>query len=89
MANTSYALRNEVGARLAARNATFGLTFHLESPTSVKVSLRSKEPYQVLELAERMGGGGHETAASFRIPLEKLTSLVQGTLLGTGPALLD
>jgi phosphoesterase RecJ-like protein len=35
---------------------------------SIRLSLRSKGQVNVAELAERLGGGGHETAAGCTLP---------------------
>jgi phosphoesterase RecJ-like protein len=49
-------------------------------PHETKVSLRSRSPIDVREIAERFGGGGHRAAAGVRYP---------GPLAAAEPAVLD
>lgn len=39
------------------------------SPCSVRLSLRSKGPFDVLQIAKVLGGGGHEKAAGANLPV--------------------
>lgn len=78
MVNASGAFRSEVGSILAWQSGTFGLVWRISEKGEVLCSLRSRSPYDVEQLALRFGGGGHPTAASFKLPIERLTSLVQG-----------
>lgn len=52
---------------LAAINNTFGAAWHVKDGQLV-VSMRSVKGFRVLEMAEKLGGGGHAQAASFVLP---------------------
>lgn len=43
----------------------------------LKVSLRSKAPFEVIELARKYGGGGHKYACGFKLKGEKLSSFLE------------
>lgn len=81
MVNASGAFRSEVGSLLAARSGTFGLVWRVVEEGTVLCSLRSSGPYDVERLALLFGGGGHATAASFKLPVERLASLATGLLV--------
>lgn len=76
---TSHHFRNEVGSALARKRNTFGLLWQVDS-NCIKVSLRSVDQCDVKDIAVRFGGGGHPTAASFNLPLERLPELIAGKL---------
>lgn len=60
-------LQSEIGAALAERSGTFGAVWHRDGRSGqFKVSLRSVGVCDVSEIAERLGGGGHMHASSFR-----------------------
>jgi uncharacterized protein len=80
MVNATPEFTSDVGARMALRSGTFGMVWKLETPTDIKISLRSVPEFKVGPLAEQFGGGGHPLSASFRIPLSKLPDLIAGTL---------
>ena len=63
--NAPYAFSSEVGSALAHKSGTFGMVWMLESPTDVKVSLRSHAPFEVEPLARALGGGGHARASAY------------------------
>lgn len=78
--NTNTLFSSDVGARLADKCGTFGLCWSLDPSGFIKVSLRSTRNFNALEIAESLGGGGHPQACSFRISLDSLRSLLDGTL---------
>ncbi|WP_028841503.1 DHH family phosphoesterase [Thermodesulfobacterium hveragerdense] len=43
---------------------------------SIAVSLRGKEPFEVLEIAKNFGGGGHKYASGFKLKIEGLQSFL-------------
>ncbi|MEZ0343376.1 MAG: bifunctional oligoribonuclease/PAP phosphatase NrnA [Caldimicrobium sp.] len=43
----------------------------------IKVSLRSKAPFEILELAKKFGGGGHKYACGFKIKGESLYNFLE------------
>lgn len=73
-------IASDVGSRLAQACGTFGAVLHVRNEGSVKVSLRGSASFDVLPLAQALGGGGHAKAASFFLPIEKLAAFVSGQL---------
>ena len=67
------------GQGLVAQFKTFVLLWQVDS-NCIKVSLRSVDQCDVKDIAVRFGGGGHPTAASFNLPLERLPELIAGKL---------
>ncbi|MGB9761517.1 MAG: DHH family phosphoesterase [Caldimicrobium thiodismutans] len=43
----------------------------------IKVSLRSKAPFEVIELAKKYGGGGHKYACGFKLKGESLSNFLE------------
>ncbi len=43
----------------------------------ISVSLRSKAPIEIIELARRFGGGGHKYACGFRLKIEDLKGFIE------------
>ncbi len=80
MVNAPSEFSSDVGNRLAIRSGTFGVIWKLQSIDTVKVSLRSVDPFDVEQLAVALGGGGHPRASAFTLPLAKLPALLQGQL---------
>lgn len=80
MVNAPGDFSSRLGELLAKRSGTFGLVWKHESPTTVKVSLRSVAPFEVEPIARAFGGGGHPQAAAFRLPLERFMELGRGRL---------
>jgi len=62
---------NEIGEALAKKSGTFGVIWHLKKNGSAKLAFRSNE-YDVSSIAKAFGGGGHKTAASCVVPIEKI-----------------
>jgi phosphoesterase RecJ-like protein len=62
------------------RGITIGALFKSVSASVTKVSLRSRNAFDVSELARRLGGGGHVNAAgvTIELPLERARLLVLG-----------
>lgn len=68
VANLPYTLASDAGQALA-KNAPFAATYY-DSSTHRNFSLRSSEcGIDVSEIARAYGGGGHEHAAGFRMPI--------------------
>jgi phosphoesterase RecJ-like protein len=53
---------------LSVAGVEVALLFLELGPQETKVSLRSRSPVDVREIAERLGGGGHRAAAGLRFP---------------------
>ena len=64
--NTSV-LVSDLGQALYKRRPHFSITWH-EFSRGIKVSLRSDGKYDVRKIAEKYGGGGHKSAAAFKLP---------------------
>ncbi len=60
---------SEIGNELVEHGADIGIIWH-DDNKKIKVSLRSKAGgrVSVAKIAEEFGGGGHKSAASFRMP---------------------
>lgn len=71
-ANCPPHLTSDVGNELAKQSGTFGLCWCLDKDNQCKVSLRSIGDYDVSAICRAFGGGGHENAAGFVIPIETL-----------------
>lgn len=63
--NTNRLFATEVGSELAKRTHSFALIWSVTSKNTVSVSVRSFNNNQAIEIAEKMGGGGHGNAAKF------------------------
>jgi nanoRNase/pAp phosphatase (c-di-AMP/oligoRNAs hydrolase) len=81
MVSCSAEFTSMVGNILANKTGTFGLIWRLEKRGSIKVSLRSKKPFDVEAIAVQFdAGGGHAEAASFRLPMTRAMELIAGEL---------
>ena len=63
---------SEAGSILAKESGTFGMTWCMNNNGDVHISLRSIGDYDVSAIAKTFGGGGHRTAAGFKIPFNDL-----------------
>ncbi len=74
--NFSGMLRDIEGVEIAAFFRSYG------DPTTTRVSLRSVEPYNVAEICQRFGGGGHARAAgaTLHMPIEEATRIIVAEL---------
>ena len=84
--NAGSVFANEVGSKLALRTGTFGIVFRIEA-TSIRVSLRGANGFNVSQLALQFGGGGHAAASAFSPELDQLAEFLQGRLSATVPQL--
>ena len=73
-------LVSELGHQLAKKSGTYGLVWSVNEPGTLKMSLRSIEPFDVSALVAPLGGGGHPLASACRLPQEKVLDLLNGTL---------
>ena len=80
LVNAPAEFSSDVGNMLATRSRTFGMVVQIQSPKTLKVSLRSNAPFDVEAMALKMGGGGHPQASSFLLPMELLPELLAGKL---------
>lgn len=71
---------SDVGNILAERCGTFAAVVYATDAQSMKVSMRGSSTFDVLPLALKMGGGGHDKAASFHLPISKLEDFLSGKL---------
>jgi hypothetical protein len=58
---------SEIGNLLVKESGTFGATYYHASDDAVNFSLRADGAIDVSALAKTFGGGGHRTAAGFRL----------------------
>jgi oligoribonuclease NrnB/cAMP/cGMP phosphodiesterase (DHH superfamily) len=79
MVNCPGAFSSEVGDLLATQSGTFALLWNHSKDGIVKVSLRAVRPYNVIPLAESMGGGGHAQACGFKMGVDRLPELLTGS----------
>lgn len=70
--NCSAVFSSEVGHEITKETGTYGATYCIMKDGNVVVSLRSVGEYKVNEIAKLFGGGGHDNAAGFTVPLSKL-----------------
>ena len=82
------AFKSDAGAILANQCGTFAAIWYIEPKGTIKVSLRSLQPFDVRKIAEKFGGGGHEQAASFRVPRNRGPELMAGYLPVKRPNML-
>lgn len=77
--NANALFASELGNLLAERNEGIGLVWQLASDGEIKVSLRSRKGSpDVSVIATRYGGGGHPSAAGFRLPASQFFGEVLG-----------
>jgi oligoribonuclease NrnB/cAMP/cGMP phosphodiesterase (DHH superfamily) len=76
MVNAGPEFSSDVGNMLAERSGTFGVMWSLEQSGRLKFSLRSVKGFDVEAIAVKFGGGGHTTAAAFRLPASRFPDLV-------------
>ena len=81
MVNCPGAFSSEVGDLLSTQSGTFALLWNCSKDSIVKGSLRSVRSYNVIPLAESMGGGGHAQACGFKMGIERLPELLTGTFV--------
>lgn len=58
-ASTPRSLSSFVGGELAKRTGSFGIAYRQCADGSIKLGLRSLPEFSLLDLAEKLGGGGH------------------------------
>ena len=66
MVNANHVFTSELGCMLAQQSGTFALLWR-EEKNRIVCSLRGVAGFEVNRIAERFGGGGHQSAASFRM----------------------
>lgn len=77
--NANALFASELGNLLAEQSASFGMVWQLSGDGEVKISLRSQSGRpDVSVIAARYGGGGHASAAGFRLPARQFFSEVLG-----------
>jgi hypothetical protein len=78
MVNAPGAFHSLVGNLLCEKSGTFALVWTVSDKGLVKGGLRAVRSYNVIPLAESMGGGGHPQACGFRMPADRLPELLSG-----------
>lgn len=78
MVNAPSVFHSLVGNLLSERCGTFALVWTVNERGEVKGGLRAVRSYNVIPLAERMGGGGHPQACGFRMAASRLPELLSG-----------
>lgn len=68
---------SEVAEKLAARS-NFGFSWFRSESGEIKCSLRSNNGTNVRELAEHIGGGGHDNSSGATVSIEKIYQLANG-----------
>lgn len=69
---------SDVGNILAAKCGSFAMMWDV-GHDKVKVSVRSVKGFDSIPLSSSMGGGGHQQASGFAMPLDRLLELLSGT----------
>jgi len=70
LAVNSSILNSEIGNVLARKKPPFSIVWY-QSKDKIRVSLRSRGRFDVSKIAKKFGGGGHQKAAGFSIPVDK------------------
>jgi hypothetical protein len=78
MVNAPSMFHSLVGNILSEKSGSFALVWHVSEKGVVKGGLRAVRSYNVIPLAESMGGGGHPQACGFRMPMARLPELLSG-----------
>lgn len=60
---------SEVGAILAKESGTFGATYYTDDKGITCFSLRSVGDFDVAQIAQKFGGGGHKNSAGFALKI--------------------
>lgn len=63
---------SDSGHMLATEGGTYGLLWYMNKDGKVKCSLRSNGDYDVSQIAQMFGGGGHKNAAGFEVEFAEL-----------------
>jgi hypothetical protein len=79
MVNAPGVFHSLVGDTLAKQSGTFALMWTAGKGGVVKVGLRSRSGFDCIPLAESMKGGGHAQACGFKMSVERLPELLNGT----------
>lgn len=78
MVNAPMKYRSDLGDIVNQKSGTFALIWEEQNDGIVSCSLRSQKGFNVKEMAEKMGGGGHDNAAAFRMSnLKEFQDLVR------------
>lgn len=80
MVNAPGVFHSLVGELLSKKSGTFALLWTVGKAGVVKVGLRSQRGFDCIPLAESMGGGGHAQACGFKLPADRVQSLIAGRL---------
>lgn len=78
MVNAPGAFHSLVGHMLSTQCGTFALMWSVHKSGGVKVGLRSQPGFDLIPLADSMGGGGHAQACGFRMGADRLPELLSG-----------
>ncbi len=81
MVNAPGLFHSQVGDLLCKKSGTFALLWTVDKNGIVKCGLRSKPGFNCIDLAARMGGGGHAQACGFKMSVDRLPELLGGTFL--------
>lgn len=79
MVNAPNVFHSNVGGALADRSGTFGAVWCFQDGL-VKVGLRSRSEFSLIPIAESQNGGGHDQAAAFTLPIDRLPEMLSGVL---------
>lgn len=75
--NASPMFSSDLGHVLAEKSGTFGLTYYYHGKRQCyECSLRSIGDYDVSELAQKFGGGGHKNASGFNVDRAAFLSFI-------------
>jgi len=80
MVNAPGLFHSLVGALLCKKSGTFALLWTVDKNAVVKCGMRSKPGFNCIPLAASMGGGGHAQACGFKMPYQRLSELLAGSL---------
>lgn len=78
MVNAPGVFHSLIGHILSKQCGSFALMWSAHKSGGIKVGLRSQPGFDLIPLAESMGGGGHAQACGFRMGSERLPELLSG-----------
>lgn len=84
MINANHVFTSELGSMLAKQSGTFALLWR-EEKNRIACSLRGVDGFEVHKIAERFGGGGHPSSASFRMKsVPELFAMLENEKMNAG-----
>jgi oligoribonuclease NrnB/cAMP/cGMP phosphodiesterase (DHH superfamily) len=68
--NTASEFRSDLGNLLAKMKPPFGIVWYYRKDGKISCSMRGDGSIDLTQIAQKYGGGGHHSAASFTVPID-------------------